>query len=307
VIHDPVLKTAIVAQLLEIQNQRNDKDPFVFLDCTLGAGGHLKAVLDFFSASGKKVKALAFDQDEDAVDFVAQKFKSEIENGELKILLGRFGELIEGIQDESIDLLIADLGYSSDQLLNQKRGMSFQVDAPLDMRLSASLDESAADILLNRSREEISEILKTNSDERFADRIAESICNEREMGRPVMTTKELVGVVVRALPARFRKGRRHVATKTFQALRIAVNKEFEQLNSLLSESIIKLSPGGRLAVISFHSIEDRIIKRQFKALESKDGSRIRILTKKPIVASKNEIKKNPRARSAKLRVVERIE
>lgn len=204
----------------------------------------------------------------------------------------------------SVDGVLFDLGVSSPQLDDPMRGFSFQSDGPLDMRMDQSTPVTAAD-LVNRWREaELADAIYQFGEERYSRRIARGIVRARER-QALATTKELVEVVKRSVPASYRHGRLHCATRTFQALRIAVNQELDHLESALRDAAGVLAPGGRLCAISFHSLEDRIVKRTFRSLAGEASSPWTVLTKKPQLPTQEEVDRNPRARSAKLRVLER--
>ena len=210
-----------------------------------------------------------------------------------------------------------DLGVSSYQLDTGERGFSYMKDVPLDMRMDRQGDLSAYEVVNNYSEKELGEVIRDYGEERFAKRIASFIVNEREVSK-IKTTFELVDIIKKAIPARFRRTGPHPAKRTFQAIRIEVNKELEILKDTIKDSVDVLKPGGRLAIITFHSLEDRIVKHTYKklsdpcecpkALPCVCGKKpiIKILTKKPIGPSEEELKINPRSRSAKLRVLEKI-
>lgn len=201
--------------------------------------------------------------------------------------------------------VLFDLGVSSPQFDDPRRGFSFREDGPLDMRMDQTAGMTAA-MLVNREPEHaLADTIHRYGEERYARRIARAIVRAREQS-PIETTGELVSIIARAVPASYRHGRIHCATRTFQALRIAVNRELESLEPALDDAADLLAPGGRLCVVSFHSLEDRIVKRMFRALAQGPGAWLSVLTKKPIVPSDEECRENPRARSAKLRVAERV-
>jgi len=221
------------------------------------------------------------------------------------------------LQIEKIDGLIVDLGVSSLQLDSEERGFSFRSDAPLDMRMDRGGGDTAADLLAELSEEDIANIIYRFGEERFSRRIARRIVERRKAGEPVTTTKQLAELVERSVK-RSPKDKIHPATRTFQALRIAVNREIEILEDFINDAVDVLSPGGRLVVISFHSLEDRIVKQTFQKLAGKclcppripqcvcgAAKKIEILTRKPVIAGDSEIDENPRARSAKLRAAQR--
>ena len=191
------------------------------------------------------------------------------------------------------------------QLEEPARGFSFQGDSPLDMRMDQSMSETAADLVNRWPEAQLADTIFQFGEERFSRRIARAIVHARER-RPLATTKELVSVIEGAVPANYRHGRIHCATRTFQAFRIAVNQELDCLEPALRDAVDVLSPGGRLCVISFHSLEDRIVKHTFRALSGKNDPALSVLTKKPQIPTREESNRNPRSRSAKLRAAQRI-
>ena len=264
---------------------------FRALDCTVGAGGHAYALLERSAPDGW---LLGLDADLGALEQARQR-------------LARFEDRCELVQHNFVELarldigmydaVLMDLGLSSMQLDTSGRGFSLQRDEPLDMRFDPTRGESAAGLLQRVSQDELERILREYGEERRARAIARRIVERR----PIERTSQLVAAVTSVLgPAR---GRIHPATRTFQAIRIAVNGELDVLERGLDAALDKLTPGGRLAVISFHSLEDRIVKWRFRGWA--DAGRVRILTKKPLTASDEEQSSNPRSRSAKLRAVER--
>jgi 16S rRNA (cytosine1402-N4)-methyltransferase len=203
------------------------------------------------------------------------------------------------------DAVLLDLGVSSPQLDDPRRGFSFQSDGPLDMRMDQSSGETAADLVNRLSEQELADVIYLYGEERYSRRIARGIVQARA-AHPLRTTQDLVRLIRAAVPAAYRHGRLHCATRTFQALRIAVNRELETLEPALRNAAQVLRPGGRLAVISFHSLEDRIVKQTFRSLSYGPDASLQVLTKKPQMAEEAECRANPRARSAKLRVAERL-
>jgi 16S rRNA (cytosine1402-N4)-methyltransferase len=198
-----------------------------------------------------------------------------------------------------------DLGMSTLQLTDSERGFSFQKDGPLDMRMDRRSPMTAAALVNSLPERQLAQILFEYGEERWANRIARVVTEARKK-KPITTTLELADLVRRAIPRPAQTRRLHPATKTFQALRIAVNQELDHLAGALSDAVALLNPGGRLCVIAFHSLEDRIVKRTFKALTQAEAAPVRLVTKKPVVPGREEIRMNPRSRSAKLRVVERV-
>ncbi|MGH9948268.1 MAG: 16S rRNA (cytosine(1402)-N(4))-methyltransferase RsmH [Pyrinomonadaceae bacterium] len=308
--HIPVLLDETLEFLSKI------KDGTV-VDATLGFGGHSFEILARFP----NIKLVAFDQDEVAIKLAVERL-TPFEN-RVELIHANFSDIERELTSRSITdvrAIIADLGVSSMQFDSETRGFSFRFDAPLDMRMDVSLEtETAADILANRSEFKIADIIYRFGEERFSRRIARRIVEERNAGRPIETTKQLADLVSRSV----RRGKRdaiHPATKTFQALRIAVNRELENLESFMTGAMNVLATDGILAIITFHSLEDRIVKNAFqrfagkcicppKAPQCVCGAKkiAEILTKKPIVPTAEEIDRNWRSRSAKLRAVRKIE
>lgn len=307
-VHIPILLQPIVDALIEPFFQLpEDAPPHWIVDCTLGGGGHCSAFLERLAKEAEKRpelkchRVLALDRDLNAISAAQERFKEEIRQGRLEIVHTPFGAAAELIRARPVLGLLADLGFSSDQIEDSSRGLSFMEDGPLDMRLDSSQGESCYALLEQVSESELEGWLREWGEERFSKRIASAILAKRELGELPKTTKGLVDIVVRAIPAFARHGRIHAATRTFQALRMAVNEELSQLQQLLDDGIPGICVGGRAAILSFHSLEDRQVKNKFKKNDA-----YRNLTKKPVQADEDEIRRNPRARSAKLRVVEKI-
>jgi 16S rRNA (cytosine1402-N4)-methyltransferase len=271
----------------------------LFVDCTIGLGGHAGALLDAGAA-----RVLGLDRDPDAV-------------GRARDALARFGDRVEIVHADyrqleavlddrgiaRVDGALADLGVSSMQLEAEGRGFSFRRDEPLDMRMDRSSGATAADIVAEMDEEALANVIFEFGEERYSRRIARAIVAARK-DSAIETTGRLAAIVRRAIP---RRGYQRIdpATRTFQALRIFVNRELEGLDRFLAAASRRLLAGARLAVITFHSLEDRIVKHAFRALE-KGQAAVRILTKRPLEPSDDEIRRNPRARSAKLRAIERL-
>ncbi len=287
--------------LKEILWWLNIRERGVYLDCTVGAGGHSRAILDEMRG---KVRIIGIDRDEEGLKIASQELKEYKE--QTTLIKANFKDLPQVIKEENVGLvngIIYDLGLSSMQLDSQTRGFSFRWTAPLDMRMDSSQALTAAHLVGELSQKELEDIFFELGEERWARRIAEFIVEERRQD-PIKTTSNLLEVMRRAVPAKFRRGRRtHFATRVFQALRIKVNEELENLRVSLSYSFDLLHKEGRVCVISYHSLEDRIVKQKFN--ETKE-EKLNILTKKVIRPSKKEVRINPRARSARLRVAERI-
>jgi len=278
------------------------KDGDTVFDGTFGGGGHTRAML----ASGKDIKIIATDLDIDAI-YKGQELVSEYKD-QLILENDSFGHISKIIGKHNlvgVDKILLDLGWSSDQLEYGGRGLSFLKDEPLLMTLKKEAVESdvTAEMIVNEWGEEtIADIIFGFGDEKYSRRIARAIVEARKI-KPLKTTSELVEVISKAVPPTYRFGKIHPATRTFQALRIAVNRELETLEEVLEEGWKVLNANGRIAVISFHSLEDRIVKRFFREL-AKDN-KATIITKRPITATKEEVSMNPRSRSAKLRIIQK--
>lgn len=269
------------------------------LDATLGGGGHSKEILKKIAPEGM---LLAMDADPDAIDRARENFKDF--TGSFKLVNSNFrrlGEVLDREGIEKVDAALFDIGISSYQMDEGARGFSIKNPGPLDMRMDPSLKESAKDLVNRLREEELSEIIKDLGEERFHRRIARAIA-ERRREKKIETTDDLASVICRAVGGR--RGRLDPATRTFQAIRIAVNDELGALREALEQIVTRLKTGGRVAVISFHSLEDRIVKNKFK--EYSAGGLIKILTKKPVRPTDAECADNPRSRSGRLRVAERI-
>lgn len=266
-----------------------------YIDCTAGSGGHARGILEDSAPDGR---LLALDTDPEAIERMRSRLQGF--GSRMTLIQANFRDLEttarrEGIQH--VDGILFDLGVSSVQLGTARRGFSFQDDGPLDMRLDPTGGVTAADLVQRVEEGELADILRRYGEEPMAGRIAAAIVRERTRG-PLATTAQLANLVARV---KGRRGRIHPATTVFQALRIAVNGELESIALALPQAIRLLRPGGRLAVIAFHSLEDRIVKHRLRAAFGKGG----LLTKKPVRASDAEVAVNPRARSALLRAAMR--
>jgi len=269
-----------------------------YVDATLGGGGHASEILKRSAPDGMLI---GVEWDEDPL---SEAKKTLLPFGDrVKIFRENFVHLPDLMKAESADGILLDLGLSSIQLEKGERGFSFKGEGLLDMRMDQRMDETAADLVNHLSPERLEDILSDYGQERWAKRIAKAIVQERER-EPIGTPEALRKIVHRAIPRRFHSRRIDPATRTFQALRIRVNDELENLERILKSGWKILKKGGRMCVISFHSLEDGLVKETFRALE-KQGEML-ILTKKPVTPSGEEQKRNPRSRSAKLRCAERI-
>jgi 16S rRNA (cytosine1402-N4)-methyltransferase len=272
-----------------------------YVDATLGGGGHALEILKRTSPDGI---VIGIDWDEEAI---AQAREALVSFGDrIKLFRENFvrlPELLEALNISGVDGILLDLGLSSLQLEKKERGFSLKGEGPLDMRMDQRINRTAADLLHRLSFQELVSTLREFGEERWAKRIAKALVDEREK-KPIETTHELREIVHQAIPKRFHSRRIDPATRTFQALRIRVNEELENLGSVLETGWTLLKRGGRLCVISFHSLEDRMVKEAFRRL-GRDGV-MRGMTKKPITPSEEEQQRNPRSRSAKLRCAERV-
>ncbi len=282
----------------EVLQWLKPKDGGVYVDATLGLGGHSRAILEASSPGGR---VIGFEWDAQAeerartrlAEFADRVLIVPASYTRLKSELSRLGV-------GEVDGLLADLGVSSLQLDSGERGFSFLADAPLDMRMDRSRDLDAAGLLAILSESQLADLIYYYGEERQARRIARHLVQAREE-QPIASTRQLAELVAAAIPKKYHPRRVHVATKTFQALRIAVNGELDNIEILLKAAPAVLKPGGRMAVISFHSLEDRLVKQ---AIEGSD--QLQAVHKKPLEARAEEIQTNPRARSAKMRVAERV-
>jgi 16S rRNA (cytosine1402-N4)-methyltransferase len=285
-----------------------------FVDATVGGGGHAFEILKLNAPKGM---LLGIDLDGDAIR--SARLKLGIFGERVILVKGNYRDMKEIVTQFSwkeIDGILFDLGASYDQLTSPTRGFSFQHPSILDMRYDQEAPLRAYDIVNRFPENELRKIISLYGEERWARRIARRICELRSK-RPIETTTELAEIVIRAIPPKYRSRRIHPATRTFQAIRIVTNEELKNITIAVNEAIELLNPGGRIAIISYHSIEDRAIKKAFRSREDRPGSpeshlkegmggKVRIITKRPIRPSLEEIRSNPSARSAKLRVAERI-
>ncbi len=279
------------------------EDSRTYLDCTVGYSGHAEKILE---ASGPASRLIGLDRD--AMAITASRKRLARFGDRVLLIHGHFVDLKQNLATNGIgrvDGILFDLGVSSPQLEEPGRGFSFQEDGPLDMRMDQSMSGTAADLINRWPEAQLADAIFQFGEERFSRRIARAIVSARAR-RPLATTKDLVSVIEGAVPAKYRHGRLHCATRTFQAFRIAVNQELDCLEPALRDAVDVLSPGGRLCVISFHSLEDRIVKHTFRALSGKDDPSLMVLTKKPQVPTREESDRNPRSRSAKLRAAQRV-
>lgn len=294
--HVPVLSS-------EIKRWLSFQHPATIVDCTVGYGGHAELLLE---SNPPGTTLIGIDQDREAIEFCRQRLIRF--EGRIVLRQGNYRDLkrhLDAVGVSTVNGVLFDFGVSSPQLDDASRGFSFQREGPLDMRMDQTAGETAAELVNHRSEHELADIIFQYGEERYARRIARAIVRERQQ-QPVETTRELVSIIARSVPPPYRHGRIHCATRTFQALRIAVNQELDRWEPSLRDAVDVLAPGGRICAISFHSLEDRAVKHTFRSLVHGPQATLLPLTKKPILPSEEECRANPRARSAKLRVAERL-
>ncbi len=296
-VHIPVLLNSLLEQI--------DYPPqAVIVDATVGLGGHARELGRRLDKDGLLI---GMDVDQTSLNQAAERLKDL--NCRVELHRRNFGELNDLLDErniEAVDIILADLGVSSRQLADEAVGMSYQVDSPLDMRMDTRLQQTAADLVNHLHERDLADLIFEFGEERRSRRIARLVCQARRE-KPIERTRELVDIILRAMNLRGEKHKYkiHPATRTFQALRIAVNDELGQLDRLLAAGPERLKPDGRIAIISFHSLEDRKVKYAFR--EGKLEGKLDILTKKPVIADRDEISRNPRSRSAKLRIARKKE
>lgn len=293
----------------------NIKKQGYYVDCTMGGAGHSSHIVSKLNNDGRLI---GIDQDTDALNAAKERLKDYnnviyVHNNFYNIY-----DILEELKIEKVDGILMDLGVSSYQLDAGERGFSYMKDAPLDMRMNRDKEFSAYDVINDYSEEDLYRIIKDYGEERFSKRIASFIVKRRNE-KPIETTLELVDIIKAAIPAKARRDGPHPAKRTFQAIRIEVNGELEILDKAIADSVKKLNSNGRLAIITFHSLEDRIVKNKFRDLENPckcpkefpicvcgKKPTVKVLSRKAIAPTDEEIEVNPRSRSAKLRVLEKI-
>lgn len=303
--HIPVLYNETIEGL-------NVKPEGTYLDCTLGGGGHSSGILERLKGG----RLVGIDQDQEAIDYTRNKLA---DYGDSFIAVkGNFEqapEILEFLGIDGLDGILMDIGLSSQQIDVVQRGFSYSQDAPLDMRMNRDLKFSAYDVVNQYSQEELIHIFRNYGEERYSGRIARNIVEKREI-QPIETTGQLADLIEASVP--FSKAG-HPAKRVFQAIRIEVNRELEVLENAISPLVDFLNPGGRFCIITFHSLEDRIVKNAFRDLEGRcscppgfpvcvceEVQKLKVINRRPITASKEELEANPRAASAKLRIAERV-
>lgn len=288
----------------------------VYVDATMGLGGHTKSL---YEACNCKSKIIGMDVDEDALKIARERLFEHKEN--IEFVNKNFINIDKSLEElgiNQVDGIIADLGMSSLQLDHSGKGFSFNKQEPLDMRMDPSLQFTAYDLINEMDMNELVYILKTYGEEKFAKNISRAILKNRK-NKPIQTSSELAALISNSIPRKFHPKRRHPATKSFQALRIAINNELDNLKIFIEKSVSLLKPKGRLVIISFHSLEDRIVKKLFKKMDSPcicppdlpmcscgKKAELKIISKNPITPSEREIADNPRSRSSKMRIGEKL-
>ncbi|GAB6118015.1 16S rRNA (cytosine(1402)-N(4))-methyltransferase RsmH [Thermoanaerobacter brockii subsp. lactiethylicus] len=291
----------------------NIKPEGIYVDGTLGGGGHSEEILKRLTTG----KLIAIDRDLDAIKASKERLKNYKNVEYINDNFKNIKEILKSLNIDKVDGILLDLGVSSYQLEEVKRGFSYMKDAPMDMRMDKNSPFSAYDVVNKYSQQELERVIREYGEEKWASRIAKFIVKEREKGE-IKTTFQLVEIIKNAVPASARREGPHPAKRTFQAIRIEVNEELKGLDKAIEDMVEVLRGKGRIAIITFHSLEDRIVKNTFKKLENPCtcppnmpctcGKKpvVKIITKKPVLPSKEEIETNSRSRSAKLRVAEKL-
>lgn len=287
----------------------------IYVDCTLGGGGHSIEILKRLSEKGKLI---GIDQDTNALKAAGEKLKNFKNVIYVHDNFYNIEEILKSLNIEKVDGILMDLGVSSHQLDEGERGFSYMQDAPLDMRMNRESHFSAYNVINEYEEKELYRVIKEYGEEKFAKRIAFNIVKNRNE-KPIETTLQLVDIIKRSIPAKFRREGHHPAKRTFQAIRIEVNRELYILDKAIEDGVNRLNKGGRITIITFHSLEDRIVKNKFNQLQNpctcpKDfpicvcgkTSKLKVISRKPIVASEEELEDNPRSRSAKLRIGKKV-
>lgn len=301
--------------LNECLDALNIKEDGIYVDGTLGGAGHSSEILKRLSENGRLI---GIDQDTDALKAAGLRLQNFNNVTYVHNNFYNIKQILDDLDIEEVDGILIDLGVSSYQLDTGERGFSYMKDAPLDMRMNRENELSAYEVVNTYSEEELYRIIRDYGEEKFAKRVATFIVNAREE-KDIETTLELVEIIKNAIPAKARREGPHPAKRTFQAIRIEVNSELSILNRAIEDGVSKLSKGGRMAIITFHSLEDRIVKNKFRDLAVScrcpkefpicvcgEKAKVKVISRKAIDPSKEEVEMNPRSRSAKLRVIEKI-
>lgn len=294
ILHYPVMHQEVLDNLVV-----PDEEGRVLIDCTTGEGGHSALFLSKYI----NLKVIGLDRDSEIQKKAIERFKDYKDR--FQPVNTWFDDYLALRESESADLILFDLGISIFHYEESRRGFSFRADEVLDMRLDSNQKNSARTIVNEYGEEELADVIYRYGEERYSRRIARAICEARKE-KAIETASELANIISRSVPKEYRYGRISPSTRTFQALRIEVNHELDRISPALENAVRVLRPGGRIGVITFHSLEDRIVKWFFKERAAKENSDIRIITKKPIVPTEAEEKENSPSRSAKLRIVEKI-
>ncbi len=300
--HVPVLLNEVITNLF---HGIEEHDACIMVDLTFGGGGHSFAALEKYH----NLSVIGFDQDQDAIAHGLEYAKTLGLSDRISLIHQNFEKFAEPLtshpwlKSKKVKVILADLGVSSHQFDTAERGFSFRHDGPLDMRMDQSLEVTAADMVNQYPEDQLADIFFKYGGETLSRRVAQRIVEHRKENGPIQKTSELEALIFHAYPKKFRYGRTHPATKTFQALRIAVNSELDVLSALLEEFKQFEMERGRFGVITFHGLEDRIVKHFFRDLDKHD-KKYQVITKSPIGPTEEEIKSNSRSRSAKLRVLE---
>lgn len=292
-VHYSVMRQEILEYLKPPQDTQA-----TMVDCTCGEGGHTHLFLSTYP----NLRVIGLDRDSSIQQKAIKRMESFADR--FKPMNIWFDDFFADAQENSFDLVLFDLGISSYHYEESERGFSFRKDEVLDMRLDKTAPISALDVVNGYQEERLADVIYQFGEERYSRRIARSIVERRKTGK-ITTSEELASIIYKAVPSAYRYGHIHPATRSFQAIRIEVNRELDRIEPALKGAIQALKSGGRMAVISFHSLEDRKVKWLFKALGEGENPIIRILTKKPLIPSDTEREENPASRSAKLRIIEK--
>ena len=304
--------SVLLNECIEVLNIKEDG---IYVDGTLGGAGHSSEIVKNLNEKGRLI---GIDQDTDALKAAKEKLKAYNNVTFVHSNFHNIYDILKGLDIEGVDGILMDLGVSSYQLDNGERGFSYMQDAPLDMRMNRENSLSAYEVINSYSEDELFRVIKEYGEEKFAKRIANFIVNRRKE-KNIESTLELVDIIKAAIPAKARREGPHPAKRTFQAIRIEVNRELDIIEKTIRDGVEKLNVGGRMAIITFHSLEDRIVKTVYKDLANpctcptsfpicvcNKKPSVKLITRKPIEASEEELEYNPRSRSAKLRVIEKI-
>ncbi|MXI86322.1 16S rRNA (cytosine(1402)-N(4))-methyltransferase RsmH [Sphaerochaeta halotolerans] len=290
--------SVMTQEILEYLVPPHDR-PAKMVDCTCGEGGHTFLFLSKYP----NLEVVGLDRDREIQQKAIKRMEPFADRFTAKNIW--FDDFFSDYQEQDLDLVLFDLGISSFHFEESERGFSFRKDEELDMRLDKDAPISAQDVVNGYQEKRLADVIYQFGEERYSRRIARAIVEERKLHR-ITGSEELASIIYKSVPPNYRYGRIHPATRSFQAIRIEVNRELDRIEPALKGAVNALKSGGRLAVISFHSLEDRPVKWLFKGMAEGSEAVIRILTKKPLVPSENEVRENPASRSAKLRIIEKL-